>query len=114
MARTEASSLRIAHVSDIHVGAHDDLMLDGLAQDLADAAVAATIVTGDLTMRARTHEFARAKDVIDRFPDPTLSELTRSLGPGLQPGQRRQDPAPEHRLEHHRPWPGLDTRVRSA
>lgn len=64
--------MRIAHVSDIHVGAHDDLALDGLADDLHAAAVDATIVTGDLTMRARRHEFVRARAVIDRFPSPTM------------------------------------------
>lgn len=66
------TALRIAHVSDIHVGAHDELTLDGLAQDLHEAQVAATIVTGDLTMRARTHEFVRAKQIIDQFPHPTM------------------------------------------
>jgi 3',5'-cyclic AMP phosphodiesterase CpdA len=70
--RPDGTALRIAHVSDIHVGAHDEVTLDGLAQDLHDAGVAATIVTGDLTMRARTHEFVRAKEVIDQFPAPTM------------------------------------------
>lgn len=82
--------MRIAHVSDIHVGAHDDLALEGLADDLHAAGVDATVVTGDLTMRARGHEFVRAREVIERFPKPTmvvignhdvpLTNLVRRLG----------------------------------
>jgi 3',5'-cyclic AMP phosphodiesterase CpdA len=64
--------MRIAHVSDIHVGAHDDLALAGLGDDLYAAGVDATVVTGDLTMRARRREFARAREVIERFPKPTM------------------------------------------
>jgi len=92
MTPPEAPSLRIAHVSDIHVGAHDDLMLDGLAQDLHDAGVAATIVTGDLTMRARTHEFARAKGVIDGFPSPTMVVIGNHDIPLTNPLRRMSSP----------------------
>ncbi len=92
MTPAQAPGLRIAHVSDIHVGAHDDLMLDGLALDLADAGVAATIVTGDLTMRARTHEFARAKEVIDRFPNPTMVVIGNHDVPLTNPLRRMASP----------------------
>ncbi len=72
---TETRGTTIAHVSDIHVGAHDDIALDGLADALSASRASATIVTGDLTMRARRVEFARAKDVIDQFPAPTMVVL---------------------------------------
>ena len=72
---TKAVGTTIAHVSNIHVGAHDDVALDGLAGALSESGAAATIVTGDLTMRARRAEFARAKDVIDQFPAPTMVVL---------------------------------------
>jgi 3',5'-cyclic AMP phosphodiesterase CpdA len=75
VARPAATALRIAHVSDIHVGAHDDLALDGLVADLHAADVAATVVTGDLTMRARTHQFARATEAVSEFPSPTMTVL---------------------------------------
>jgi 3',5'-cyclic AMP phosphodiesterase CpdA len=73
--RPASTALRIAHVSDIHVGAHDDLALDGLAADLHAADVAATVVTGDLTMRARSHQFARAVEAVSQFPPPTMVVL---------------------------------------
>jgi 3',5'-cyclic AMP phosphodiesterase CpdA len=91
--------MRIAHVSDIHVGAHDDLALDGLAQDLHDAGVAATIVTGDLTMRARTHEFVRAKQVIDRFPGPTMVVIGNHDVPLTNPLRRMASPYGKYRSE---------------
>ncbi len=91
--------MRIAHVSDIHVGAHDDLALDGLVQDLHDAGVAATIVTGDLTMRARTHEFVRAKRVIDQFPGPTMVVIGNHDVPLTNPLRRMVSPYGKYRSE---------------
>lgn len=85
-------ALRIAHVSDIHVGAEDDIALDGLAQDLHDAGAHATILTGDLTMRARTHEFARARQVIDGFPTPTMVVLGNHDVPLTNPVRRLASP----------------------
>jgi 3',5'-cyclic AMP phosphodiesterase CpdA len=97
--RREAVGLRIAHVSDIHVGAHDELTLDGLAQDLHDADVAATVVTGDLTMRARTHEFIRAKAVIDQFPRPTMVVIGNHDVPLTNPLHRMSSPYGKYRSE---------------
>jgi 3',5'-cyclic AMP phosphodiesterase CpdA len=84
--------MRIAHVSDIHVGAHDDLALDGLGADLHAAGVAATIVTGDLTMRARTHEFARAREVIAGFPQPAMIVIGNHDVPLTNPLARMSTP----------------------
>ncbi len=84
--------LRIAHVSDIHVGAHDEITLAGLAQELHAADVAATVVTGDLTMRARSHQFARAKEVIDQFPTPTMVVLGNHDLPLTNPVRRMSSP----------------------
>ena len=67
--------MTIAHVSDLHVGAHDDLSVEGLVRDLRESAVGATVATGDLTMPARQREFIRAKQVIDQFPEPAMVVL---------------------------------------
>lgn len=64
--------LRLGHVSDIHVGAQDEAALTSLAADLWEAGVDATIVTGDLTMRARTREFQRATELIATLPAPHM------------------------------------------
>ncbi len=99
MTQPSGAGLRIAHVSDIHVGAHDDLTLDGLAQDLHDAGVSATIVTGDLTMRARTHEFVRAKAVIDQFPGPRMVVIGNHDVPLTNPLHRMTSPYGKYRAE---------------
>lgn len=112
MTQPSGPGLRIAHVSDIHVGAHDDLTLDGLAQDLHDAGVAATIVTGDLTMRARTHEFVRAKAVIDQFPGPTMVVIGNHDVPLTNPLHRMASPYDKFRAgvtEHLDPVLDLGT-----
>lgn len=93
------SAVRIAHVSDIHVGAHDDLALAGLADDLHAAGVDATVVTGDLTMRARSHEFERAREVIDRFPKPTMVVIGNHDVPLTNPLRRLASPYDKYRAQ---------------
>ncbi len=85
-------SLLVAHVSDLHVGAHDERTLGGLSQDLRHARAAATILTGDLTMRARTREFARAAQVIATFPAPTMVVIGNHDIPLTNPIRRMSSP----------------------
>lgn len=63
----------VAHVSDLHFGAHDPDAVDGLAADVAAARPALTVVTGDSTMRARTAEFRQVRELLDRLPGPVLA-----------------------------------------
>lgn len=51
---------RLFHVSDLHFGAEDHAALDWFAGVVCDERPDALIVTGDLTMRARSHEFEAA------------------------------------------------------
>lgn len=48
------------HVSDIHFGLEDNRALDWLVEQVAEKRPDAVAITGDLTMRARHHEFAAA------------------------------------------------------
>ncbi len=93
----EPSAITIAHVSDIHVGAHDDTALEGLAGDLRASGAAATVVTGDLTMRAKRAEFVRAMEVIDEFPAPTLVVLGNHDITLTNPLRRLSDPYGKYR-----------------
>jgi 3',5'-cyclic AMP phosphodiesterase CpdA len=93
------AAIRIAHVSDIHVGAHDDLALAGLADDLRAAGVNATVVTGDLTMRARSHEFVRAREVMDGFPKPTMVVIGNHDVPLANPVRRLASPYDRFRAQ---------------
>ena len=64
--------LRIAQVSDIHLGADVDLVAESLMTDLVAQGPTVTVVSGDLTMRARSHQFARARAYLRRLPQPVL------------------------------------------
>jgi 3',5'-cyclic AMP phosphodiesterase CpdA len=64
--------LVLAHLSDPHLGAHRPAAARALVADVAAAAPDLTVVTGDLTMRARPEQFRRARTLIDRLPHPSL------------------------------------------
>ncbi|XVU29983.1 metallophosphoesterase family protein [Actinoplanes sp. CA-054009] len=65
----------VAHVSDLHLGAHDPRAAAGLAADVMAARPDLTVVTGDSTMRARDREFRLARELLDRLPRPLLVVL---------------------------------------
>lgn len=71
-ARDPYRPVTIAHVSDLHLGAHCPVAADELAVDVATADPTATIVTGDCTMRARPEQFRLARALLDRLPRPLL------------------------------------------
>jgi 3',5'-cyclic AMP phosphodiesterase CpdA len=64
--------LVLAHLSDLHLGAHDPGAVASVAADVAAVRPALTVVTGDCTMRARAPEFRLARDLLDRLPRPLL------------------------------------------
>jgi 3',5'-cyclic AMP phosphodiesterase CpdA len=62
------------HVSDLHFGAEDRAALDWFAQAVADTRPEGVICTGDLTMRARRHEFAAAAAWLGALAAPVVVE----------------------------------------
>ena len=67
-----AGPLVIAHLSDLHLGAHLPRTAEAVVADVAAARPSLTVVTGDLTMRARTGQFRQARALLDRLPRPLL------------------------------------------
>jgi 3',5'-cyclic AMP phosphodiesterase CpdA len=65
----------VAHVSDLHLGAHEAAAVATLAADVAAVAPDLTVVTGDCTMRARTGQFRLARALLDQLPAPRLVVL---------------------------------------
>ena len=65
-------ALVVAHVSDLHLGAHVPATVASLADEVAAFAPDLTVVTGDHTMRARPREFLQAADLIGKLPAPRL------------------------------------------
>lgn len=49
--------MKLFHVSDVHFGAEDPAALEWFGERVADERPDAVVMTGDLTMRARTREF---------------------------------------------------------
>ena len=62
------------HASDLHFGAEDPAALDWFAERVADEAPDAVVITGDLTMRARSSEFAAAQAWLSQLGAPVLIE----------------------------------------
>ena len=63
----------IAHLTDVHFGATDPAVVEGLVADLDAAPPDLVVISGDLTMGARRSEFREARDFMRRLPAPTLA-----------------------------------------
>lgn len=62
----------IAHISDLHFGAEDPPVADGLLADLQAMAPSLVIISGDLTQRARRKQFLAAQEYLERLPRPQV------------------------------------------
>ncbi len=62
-----------AHLSDLHFGRVDPALEEAVLADLAAAAPALVVVSGDLTQRARRAQFQAARRFLDRLPAPWLA-----------------------------------------
>ncbi len=67
--------MRLFHISDLHFGLEDRRALAWFADCVRDEHPAAVLITGDLTMRARSHEFAAACDWIGALDVPVTVEV---------------------------------------
>jgi len=70
-----ASETLLFHLSDIHFGLEDRRAIDWVKQEIARQRPAAVAITGDLTMRARSHEFAAACRWIQSLDVPVTVEV---------------------------------------
>lgn len=67
--------IRLFHVSDLHFGCEDTAALDWFRTCVAAERPDAIAITGDLTMRARSHEFQAACDWILSLGAPVTVEV---------------------------------------
>lgn len=67
--------IRLFHASDLHFGAEDRAALDWFAGCVRDEQPDAVVVTGDLTMRARRHEFTAAAEWLESLGRPVTVEV---------------------------------------
>ena len=62
----------IAQISDLHFGRHNGAVVEALLDSLRVSDSDLVVVSGDLTQRARRHEFALARAFLDRIGRPLL------------------------------------------
>lgn len=56
---------RLVHLSDLHFGAHDDRLVEGVERAVDDLKPDLVVVSGDFTQRARTEQFREACRFLD-------------------------------------------------
>lgn len=66
---------RLFHISDLHFGLEDPAALAWFTHCVRAERPDAVLITGDLTMRARAHEFAAACDWIETLNVPVTVEV---------------------------------------
>jgi 3',5'-cyclic AMP phosphodiesterase CpdA len=62
----------IVHLSDLHFGSVHQHVIDPLIDAVVKINPALVAVSGDLTQRARTHQFMEARAFLDRLPKPQI------------------------------------------
>jgi predicted MPP superfamily phosphohydrolase len=63
----------IVHISDLHFGTEQPVLVTTLESQIHDLAPDLVAVSGDLTQRARPRELAAAAAFIGRLPQPVLT-----------------------------------------
>ncbi len=63
---------KIVHMSDLHFGRTDDAVVESLVETVVEIAPDLVVVSGDLTQRAKSREFAAARTFLDRLPKPQV------------------------------------------
>jgi len=64
--------IRLLHLSDPHFGAADPVVAAAFLEKAAELAPNLTLLSGDLTMRARRGELAAARNFVEALPSPKL------------------------------------------
>ena len=89
--------MRLIHVSDIHIGATSEAILDAAHQAIKAHPGAALVVSGDLTQRGSRDEFHRAREWVDAVKLPTIVVPGNHDTPLLHPGHRVFKPFDRYR-----------------
>lgn len=63
---------KIVHLSDLHFGRVDERVVRPLAEAVRDLKPSLVVVSGDLTQRARAHQFQEARAFLDSLPKPQV------------------------------------------
>jgi 3',5'-cyclic AMP phosphodiesterase CpdA len=66
-------TVRLVHLSDVHFGGENRPATEAAIEQVRAFGPQLVIVSGDLTLDGRAHEFAPARDWLARFPHPVLA-----------------------------------------
>jgi 3',5'-cyclic AMP phosphodiesterase CpdA len=58
---------RLVHLSDLHFGAHDDLLVEAVERQVDELEPDLVVISGDFTQRARTEQFKDACRFLERL-----------------------------------------------
>src|SRR3954451_18401831 len=58
---------RLAHLSDLHFGAHDQRLVEGVETSIDELEPDLVVISGDFTQRARTEQFKEACRFLERL-----------------------------------------------
>jgi 3',5'-cyclic AMP phosphodiesterase CpdA len=64
--------MRIVHISDLHFGMHEPAIIESFIEDFSLLKPEIIIISGDLTQRARTEQFQRLSEFLQRLTVPLL------------------------------------------
>lgn len=62
----------LVHLSDLHFGRINDSVIEPVVASVAEIRPDVVVVSGDLTQRARSHQFKEARAFLDRLPSPQI------------------------------------------
>lgn len=62
----------LVHLSDLHFGRVDPQLIDPLIKSIAEINPDLVAVSGDLTQRARSHQFREARSFLNALPQPQI------------------------------------------
>jgi len=60
---------RLLHLSDLHFGAHDETLVEGIEHSIDELKPDLVVISGDFTQRARTEQFKEACEFLERLRD---------------------------------------------
>jgi 3',5'-cyclic AMP phosphodiesterase CpdA len=60
---------RLVHLSDLHFGAHDPVLVEAVERKIDEIAPDLVVISGDFTQRARTEQFQEACRFLERLRD---------------------------------------------
>lgn len=80
--------MKLIHISDIHIGATSEAILDAAQRSISAQSAGALVVSGDLTQRGSREEFRRARDWIDLLQLPSIIVPGNHDTPLLHAGHR--------------------------